>query len=61
MARSPLPVPIALPGPVTSVAVGFTHSCAVVGGRTFCWGDDAAGQLGTGEGITSLDPMPVAP
>jgi Zn-dependent protease with chaperone function len=61
MARGPLPVPVALPGPVTSVAVGFTHSCAVVGGRTFCWGDDAAGQLGTGEGITSLDPMPVAP
>jgi len=59
MARGPEPVPVALPGPVTSVAVGFTHSCAVVGGRTFCWGDDTSGQLGTGDGVTSLDPMPI--
>jgi Zn-dependent protease with chaperone function len=61
MARGPLPVPVALPGAARGVAVGFAHSCAIEGGRAYCWGDDAAGQLGTGEGITSLDPMPVAP
>ncbi len=59
MARGPLPVPVDVPGAATSVAVGFTHGCAVVGGQTFCWGDDAAGQLGTGEGVTSLDPVAV--
>jgi hypothetical protein len=61
MARGPLPVPVALPGAARGVAVGFAHTCAIVGAQTYCWGDDAAGQLGTGEGVTSLDPMPISP
>jgi alpha-tubulin suppressor-like RCC1 family protein len=59
MARGPLPVPVALPAPVSAVAVGFAHSCAVAGGRTHCWGEGTDGQLGTGEAIASLDPAEI--
>jgi len=31
---------------VSSLAVGFTHSCAIEGGKVFCWGGNAA-SLGT--------------
>ena len=44
-----------LDGEVTSVAVGYAHSCAVSGGRTWCWGDNERGVLGPGP--DSLDPV----
>ena len=31
-------------GLVTQLAVGGNHSCAIVSGAVFCWGDDAFGQ-----------------
>lgn len=31
---------------VKSVAVGFAHSCAVVGSNAYCWGNGASKQLG---------------
>lgn len=35
---------------ISAVAVGSKHSCALsFGGRIFCWGDNDAGQLGTGD------------
>jgi hypothetical protein len=47
---------------VREVGTGYTHSCALVGeqGEVVCWGDNAFGQLGTGEtgGIVRA-PVPV--
>lgn len=43
------------PKPVTQVAAGGRHSCAVSStGLTFCWGDNTLGQLG----LPSLMPQP---
>nr|WP_255216809.1 hypothetical protein [Pseudenhygromyxa sp. WMMC2535] len=38
-----------LPGPVTTIAAGAWHSCAIIeGGELWCWGADHRGQLGDG-------------
>lgn len=49
---SAVPFPVRLRGRTfSSVTVGTTHSCALtVDGEAFCWGDNSAGQLGTGKG-----------
>ncbi len=31
------------------VSVGTSHSCGIANGQTYCWGDNAYGQLGTGD------------
>lgn len=33
---------------VTSIAVGGSHSCAIAGGRAYCWGNNGSGRLGNG-------------
>jgi alpha-tubulin suppressor-like RCC1 family protein len=33
---------------VTAVSVGDSHTCAVADGATYCWGDNAEGELGNG-------------
>lgn len=38
------------------VAVGGHHSCAAIGGRVVCWGDNVEGQLG--RGTLDVDPVP---
>ncbi|MFC7529110.1 RCC1 domain-containing protein [Actinoplanes sp. GCM10030250] len=45
--RSSVPVPIALPGPATSIAGGAYHTCVIVAADVLCWGDNYDRQLGT--------------
>jgi len=52
LVSNPSPV-IGLPGVATTLttsAVAF-HSCAIVGGGAWCWGDNTDGQLGDGTNI----------
>ncbi|MCA9696139.1 MAG: hypothetical protein KC431_01355, partial [Myxococcales bacterium] len=37
-----------LPTPITALAGGARHSCALVDGQVYCWGDAQFGQLGYG-------------
>jgi alpha-tubulin suppressor-like RCC1 family protein len=45
--------------PVTAVAAGFAHACAIVDGSLRCWGDNASGQLGVGDRERRAVPTPV--
>ncbi|HEY0151039.1 MAG TPA: hypothetical protein VGB92_03515 [Longimicrobium sp.] len=48
-------------GPWASVEAGGGHSCALTkAGVAYCWGDNAYGQLGTGDLATRAAPSPVA-
>ena len=42
------PVLVTLGGAASDLAVGESHSCAVVGGTVKCWGRNDSGQLGDG-------------
>ena len=43
-----------------NVTAGATHSCGIAsGGVAYCWGDNAFGQLGTGDERSSLVPVAV--
>ena len=42
------PVAIDLPGAASDVSVGSYHSCAIVDGEAWCWGEGREGQLGHG-------------
>lgn len=45
---SATPVRVAgLPAGATQVVAGFTHSCALVNGTVWCWGNNSVGQIGT--------------
>ncbi|MET3806608.1 alpha-tubulin suppressor-like RCC1 family protein [Nakamurella sp. UYEF19] len=49
----PLPTAVPVKGaignlPVTAISAGQVHACAIAGGKPFCWGDNASGELGTG-------------
>lgn len=59
-ATSPVPVAGSATTRWTLVAAGATHTCARrSNGRLFCWGSDAAGQLGDGGGPNSFESTPV--
>jgi len=52
--------PVALGARASTVAAGDTFSCALLGaGQVLCWGDNAHGQLGTGD--TAGQASPAAP
>jgi len=44
---------------ITSLATGSRHTCAVTDLRLFCWGNNAAGQLGTGDFERRLRPTEI--
>jgi alpha-tubulin suppressor-like RCC1 family protein len=62
---SPLPcalTPLAVAGGLTfdTIAVGRAHACALIpGGQAYCWGDNDAGQLGTGSTARASTPQAV--
>jgi alpha-tubulin suppressor-like RCC1 family protein len=43
----------------TDLAVGTTHACALVEGRTLCWGSNQTGALGDGTLVSRSVPTPV--
>ena len=47
-------------GAVTGITAGATHSCAVVGGEAYCWGDGTNGRLGNGSTNASSLPVKVS-
>ena len=54
--------PVAVSGGLTFVAVTVSdqHSCGLTAaGAAYCWGDNGAGELGTGDTIPSTVPVPV--
>jgi alpha-tubulin suppressor-like RCC1 family protein len=47
-------------GPVRSAAIGWFHTCAVIGdGDVACWGRGDRGELGNGATTTSYEPVMV--
>ena len=47
-----------LPGPVTAISVGFSHTCALIDdGQVACWGRNVRGELG--DGTTTDRTLPV--
>ncbi|MEQ9496671.1 MAG: hypothetical protein RIT81_07430 [Deltaproteobacteria bacterium] len=38
--------------PITDMAMGARHTCALAGGRVYCWGKDAAGLFGATDPIS---------
>jgi lysophospholipase L1-like esterase len=58
--RRPLPVRVAgLPGRVTGLAAGGSHSCAVSEGSLLCWGDNTRGQGGVERPFVLFSPTVV--
>jgi alpha-tubulin suppressor-like RCC1 family protein len=50
-----------LPGAVSAVALGVSHSCALTtAGSVWCWGYNFYGQLGDGTSTDRLTPAPVS-
>lgn len=43
----------------TDVAAGYDHSCAIVNGGAWCWGNNEKGQLGNGTNDNSDEPVAV--
>ena len=44
---------------VTSIAVGYYHTCAIASGDIYCWGNNEQGQLGNSSNTTSNVPVAV--
>jgi len=56
------PLEVLLAPMVTAFAAGDTHTCATSASldRTWCWGDNAIGQLGDGTDTSRVDPTQIA-
>lgn len=46
-------------GTATHITAGDYHSCAVISGGLYCWGNNFYGQLGTLDDMDRLQPVPV--
>ena len=44
---------------VTSIAVGYQHSCAIASADIYCWGNNDQGQLGNSSNVSSYVPVAV--
>ncbi len=49
----------AIPLTASAITAGFQHTCAMVEGKAWCWGNNASGQLGNKESGTDSN-LPVA-
>ena len=46
--------------PFTALTAGWQHLCALTAeGQAYCWGENTAGQLGTGDTVTHKLPTPI--
>lgn len=45
---------------IIAVQAGSRHTCALAGGRVYCWGDNTDGQLGDGTGVGQREPIAVS-
>jgi alpha-tubulin suppressor-like RCC1 family protein len=59
---SPTPISVGgLPGSITSLACGGSHTCALTStGAVWCWGANASGQLGNGSLTATFNPTQVS-
>ncbi len=58
--QSRFPLEVKIPGQVTAVSAGFTHTCALLrDGRAVCWGGNEFGQLGPNQARSPFEPIPV--
>jgi alpha-tubulin suppressor-like RCC1 family protein len=55
----PPPAFAAVSSHARTIAGGTTHSCAIRGGKAYCWGGNANGQLGNSSTINSSVPVAV--
>jgi alpha-tubulin suppressor-like RCC1 family protein len=55
-AGSTVPVRVAGDLLFTDVSASTTHTCAIAGGRVYCWGENGSGQLGDGTFTTRTVP-----
>ena len=59
--QSTTPVQVDTITNVTSVSLGYEHSCALLGNSTvWCWGANSYGQLGNNDTATSVAPVQVS-
>jgi len=58
---SPVALPVVgLPGKASSVTMGSFHACAILAaGPVYCWGTGTSGELGNGDTVSSVAPVPV--
>jgi len=60
LSNSPVAVKTTLmSGTVTDISTGTQHSCAVAGGKAYCWGNNGSGRLGNNSTTNSSEPVAV--
>lgn len=55
--ESAVPVAVTLSGNIEAIALGANHSCALVSGSVWCWGDNLFGMLGNNSTTDSYLPV----
>jgi alpha-tubulin suppressor-like RCC1 family protein len=43
-----------------TIAAGYNHSCMILSGKAYCWGDNTYGELGNGTTVSSTAPVAVS-